>query len=135
MTYYDNLFLLIFFISEPAGSKDSHIDFTLLIYYNAITPHFIARKHRNLPPYTSSVYVVVPTQFQQLSPLQAKPSLRVEYRPYPVPRMQHLICILAYETTKFLTAFLHSATCLSLIAHTLFLPFNIKYISHIPPCA
>lgn len=44
MTYYDNLFLLIFFISEPAGSKDSHIDFTLLIY-NAITPLFIAREH------------------------------------------------------------------------------------------
>ena len=27
MTYYDNLFLLIFFISGPAGSKDFHIDF------------------------------------------------------------------------------------------------------------
>lgn len=67
MTYYDNLFLLIFFISEPAGSKDFHIDFPLFIY-NAITPHFIACKHRNLPPYTSSVYVVVPTQFQQLPP-------------------------------------------------------------------
>lgn len=98
MTYYDNLFLLIFFISEPAGSKDFHIDFPLFIY-NAITPHFIACKHRNLPPYTSSVYVVVPTQLQQLPPLQAKPSLRVEYRPYPESGMQHLICILAYETT------------------------------------
>lgn len=69
MTYYDNLFLLIFFISEPAGSKDFHIDFTLLIY-NAITPHFIARKHRKL--------VSVRRRAQSVStvaPLQAKPSL------------------------------------------------------------